>query len=129
MVVDSSALLAITCGDREARPFSDALLHAADPVLSNLAFVECALALVDRFGPAGTTRLDLAMRELGLRRVAVDDTIADAARRAVGTFAVGATPAQLGAGGWVSCALARTLDRPLLFKGGDFLRTDVEVAC
>ncbi len=129
MIVDGSALLAIACGDAEALSLSGAVARAADPMLSNVAFVDCARALVDRFGAEGATRLDQAVRSLGLRRVEIDDAIADAAVRYSASFGTGIAPARLGTGGWVSCALARLLDRPLLFEGGDFLRTDVAVAC
>ncbi|MDO8185496.1 type II toxin-antitoxin system VapC family toxin [Conexibacter sp. JD483] len=129
MVVDSSALLAIVSDEPEARQFSGALLRATDPLLSNVAFVECAQALVDRFGAVGATQLDHLVHALGLRRVPVDDALASAAADCCRSFGSGPAPAWLDAGGWISCALAHTLDRPLLFKGGDFLRTDVAVAC
>lgn len=129
MVVDSSALLAIICDEPEARAFSGVLHRARDPVLPNSAFVECALALAGKRGRDGSARLTTTVRTLGLRRIAVDDALADAASSACRALADGSSPARLDASGCVSYALARTLERPLLFKGGDFLRTDVAVAC
>lgn len=129
MVVDSSALLAIARAEPEARSFADALLRSADPVLSNVAFVECAVALTELVGEDGPMRLDGLVRRLRLRRVSIDDRIADLARESCRSFCTGASPALLDAGDCLSYALARALDRPLLFKGGDFLRTDIAVAC
>lgn len=129
MVVDSSALLAIARGEPEARRFADAVLRTSDPVLSNVALVECAVTLTPFLGDDGPAQLDRLIQTLRLRRVSVDDQIADLARESCRSFCTGTSPALLDAGGCVSYALARTLDQPLLFKGGDFLRTDVAVAC
>ncbi len=116
MVVDSSALLAIARDEPEARPFSDALLRTVDPVLSNVALVECSIALTRLLGDDGQTLLDRLVQGLRLRRVCVDDEIADLARESCRSFCAGTSPALLDAGGCVSYALARALDRPLLFK-------------
>lgn len=67
-------------------------------------------------------------RETGIRHVPVDTVQALAARRAWVRFGKGNSPAGLNFGDCFSYALAWTLERPLLFKGGDFTRTDVRVA-
>lgn len=57
-------------------------------------------------------------RRRGLRRV----------WPAVGRFGKGNHPAGLNFGDCFACALARTSGEPLLFKGEDFTRTDIEAA-
>ena len=50
------------------------------------------------------------------------------ARQAYRDFGKGRHPAGLNFGDCLSYALAKSLDRPLLFKGDDFTRTDVRKA-
>ena len=52
----------------------------------------------------------------------------DAARRAWRRFGKGNHPAALNLGDCFAYALAAVTGEPLLFKGEDFARTDVEVA-
>lgn len=79
-------------------------------------------------GRQGIDDLDDLLREAGVRYVPVDLHQALAARRAWVRYGKGNSPAGLNFGDCFSYALARTLDRPLLFKGGDFTRTDVRAA-
>lgn len=51
-----------------------------------------------------------------------------AARRAWRRFGKGNHPAALNFGDCFAYALARTAGEPLLFKGEDFARTDIEAA-
>jgi ribonuclease VapC len=53
---------------------------------------------------------------------------ADLAREAHLTYGKGRHPARLNLGDCFAHALARDSGRPLLFKGGDFARTDREPA-
>jgi ribonuclease VapC len=57
-----------------------------------------------------------------------DRELADQARRAVVRFGKGRHPAALNFGDCASYALAKARDLPLLYKGGDFARTDVRPA-
>lgn len=128
MVVDSSALVAIALREPDAHVFARSIDRADDPLLSTVSFVESAMVLFGRLDEVGLERLDHLIVEFDLRRVAVDLRQAQAAREAWRRFGKGNAPARLNLGDCFSYALARTLDRPLLFKGGDFLRTDVAVA-
>ena len=55
----------------------------------------------------------------------VDVEQANAARRAFSEYGRGRHPAGLNYGDCFSYALAKVLGAPLLFKGDDFVRTDV----
>lgn len=128
MVVDSSALVAIVLEEPDADTFERSIRRANDPVLSTVSFVESAMVLFGRLGEEGLQQLDHFVVDSDLMCVAVDLRQARAAREAWRKFGKGNSPARLNLGDCFSYALARTLDRPLLFKGGDFLRTDVAVA-
>jgi ribonuclease VapC len=128
MVVDSSAVVAIALREPDSHLFARSIDLADDPLLSTVSFVASATVLFGRIGEEGLERLDRLIVEFDLRRVAVDLRQAQAAREAWMRFGKGNSPARLNLGDCFSYALARTLNRPLLFKGGDFLRTDVAVA-
>jgi ribonuclease VapC len=57
-----------------------------------------------------------------VRCVAVDETQAHLAREAFGRYGKGRAQAGLNFGRCFAYALAKAADRPLLFKGDDFLR-------
>lgn len=128
MVVDSSAIVAILLDEPEKLEFLRALSSADDPVVSTVSIVECSLVMFRRLRRDGLRRLDAALSANGIRSVPVDLRQAHAARSAWIRFGRGNSPARLNFGDCFSYALAHTLGRPLLFKGGDFLRTDVAVA-
>jgi uncharacterized protein with PIN domain len=60
------------------------------------------------------------------RELAVDEEQARVARDGFRKYGKGRNPAGLNYGDCFSYALARSLNEPLLFKGQDFLKTDVE---
>jgi ribonuclease VapC len=62
------------------------------------------------------------------RRHPVDETLAEEALAAWRRFGKGRHSAGLNYGDVFSYALARQLDAPLLFVGGDFAQTDVPAA-
>lgn len=54
--------------------------------------------------------------------------LAELAREVFLRFRKGRHPARLNCGDWAYYALAKSLGTPLLFKGGDFARTDLTAA-
>ena len=125
MVIDTSALLAVLLGEAEAEDFTRAI--ASDPKLLVSAFtvVEAAVVILSRKGPAGGRELDLLLHKAGTTVVSFDAEQAALARSAYETFGKGRHPAALNLGACCSYALARSSGEPLLFKGNDFLKTDV----
>ena len=129
LAIETSALLAIGLSE----PDADRLLVAAAAVerrfVSAVALVESAIVLRSRFGPAGDDVLRDVLRRLGVTVVPVHTEIAMLARLAAVRYGKGATvPGVLNFGDTFSYALSVWLGVPLLFKGNDFSRTDVEVA-
>jgi ribonuclease VapC len=125
MVIDTSALLALLFNEPEADDIETAL--DADPVrlMSVASCLESAIVVEARLGAAGGRELDLLIHRAAIELVAVTVEQADVARAAWRRFGRGRHEAALNFGDCFSYALALTSGEPLLFKGGDFTRTDV----
>ena len=93
-----------------------------------VGFVEASLVIFGRRGAEGLADLTAFMDRAELDRVAVDARQADEAVEAFRRFGRGRHPAALNIGDCFAYALARTTGEPLLFKGGDFARTDISAA-
>jgi ribonuclease VapC len=126
MVVDTSALVAILAGEPERRTFIEAIEAAETRLLSAASFVEASIVLDGRHGAEGVRHLDLFIDRAGLEIVPVDEDQAREARRGFARFGRGRHEAGLNFGDCFAYALAITAGEPLLFKGDDFARTDVE---
>ena len=128
MIVDSSAIVAILGLEGDAREFVDAIEKAPDRRLSVVSYVEAAVVLDSRRNPALSRRLDEFVREAQVRIEPVSVEQARLAREAYRDFGKGRHRAGLNFGDCFAYALARDKAEPLLFKGGDFRKTDVEAA-
>jgi ribonuclease VapC len=128
VVLDTSALIAILAAEPEQQRFIALLAEARDPVISAGTLLEASIVMEARSGSAGVADLDELLAAAGVRCVAVDEAQAVLAREAYARFGKGRSPAGLNYGDCFAYALARALDRPLLFKGQDFARTDVAAA-
>jgi ribonuclease VapC len=125
MVLDTSAILAILQDEPERRKFNEAIEAAETRSLSTASFDECSMILESRFGSDAVRDLDLFLAKAQITLVPVDADQADLARRAFREYGKGRHPAGLNFGDCFSYALARALDEPLLFKGNDFIKTNV----
>jgi ribonuclease VapC len=126
MVLDTSAILAILQNEPERRKFNEAIEAAETRSLSTASFVECSMILESRYGADGVRDLALFIAKAQVSLVSVDEEQADLARRAFRKYGKSRHPAGLNFGDCFSYALARALDKPLLFKGNDFSQTDIE---
>lgn len=128
MVLDTSALLAVLLGEPERDRFIAALADAEDPLISAATLVESSIVMRAKTGDGGVADLDDVLAAAAVRSVAVDSVQAYLARDAFARFGKGRGAAGLNFGDCFSYALARAMDRPLLFKGDDFSQTDVTPA-
>lgn len=126
MIVDSSALIAILRAEPDAALFAEALATSEVNRLSAASFVETA-AVVDAGGdPVTSRRFDALLKAARIQIADVTAAQALLARGAYREFGKGSGhPAGLNFGDCFAYALARDLDEPLLFKGNDFVHTDV----
>ena len=125
MVIDTSAIVAIALNEPDAAELEVRI--ADDPVrlISAATMLEATIVLETRLGDAGGREFDLWLLKIGAEIVPVDAEQADAARRAWRRFGKGRHAAALNYGDCFSYALALTRGEPLLFKGEDFAKTDV----
>ena len=126
MVIDTSALVAILQDEPERRSFNQAIEAAESRSMSVASFVEASLIIESRYGPDGIRDLDLFIAKAKIEVVPVDAEQGHVARTAFRNYGKGRHRAGLNFGDCFAYALAKTLDEPLLFKGTDFVLTDIE---
>lgn len=128
MVIDSSAILAILHNEPERRTFNALIVAAERRSLSAATFVELSIVLQARFGSEGHADLERFLRTAQVEIVSFNREQGELARNAFALYGKGRHRAGLNLGDCFSYALARFLDEPLLFKGDDFLHTDLRFA-
>jgi ribonuclease VapC len=129
MIVDTSALIAILRDEPEARACASAIESSAIRRVSAANFVETALIIDASRDPVASRRFDDLIREAQIIVEPVTEAQARIAREAYRDFGKGSGhPAKLNFGDCFAYALAKVTAEPLLFKGDDFARTDIEPA-
>jgi len=128
MVIDSSALVAIYQLEPERERFVQIITMAASRRMSVASYVECSVVLQSRRGLLGHNPVDAFVAEARIELVPVDVEQAKMASIAFARFGKGHHRAGLNFGDCFSYALAKRLGEPLLFKGNDFIHTDIEPA-
>ena len=128
MVIDTSAILACMLDEPERVRFIAEIDTASIRLMSVIGFVEASFVILSRRGEAGLIDLTTFIERAAIERVAVDPIQADAAVEAPRRFGKGRHPAGLNIGDCFAYALAKTTGEPLLFKGNDFVQTDVAAA-
>lgn len=125
MVIDTSAIVAIALDEPDAAALEARI--ADDPVrlISAATVLEATIVLETRLGDAGGREFDLWLLKIGAEIVPVDAEQTEAARRAWRRYGKGRHPAGLNYGDCFAYALALTRGEPLLYKGGDFARTEI----
>lgn len=128
MVVDTSAIVAILQDEPERRRFTELLETDSRPLMSAVTRVECTCVIEGRYHQAGRDVLERLLKRASVKVVAVGNEHVDLACEAFRRFGKGRHPAALNIGDCFAYALAKAAGEPLLFKGGDFGRTDVAAA-
>jgi len=128
MIVDTSVIIAILRDEPDANAFAVALNAADVRRLSAASYVEAGLVTDSNRDVLLSNQLDSLLRRsfINLEPVTVEQ--ARIARDAYRIFGKGRHRAGLNFGDCFAYALAKDKGEPLLFKGDDFRRTDVEVA-
>ena len=128
MIIDSSAVCAILFGEADTRRYEEAIASADVRRMSAGNLLEAAIVVESRSGPLGGDQLDALIERAAIEVVPVTAEQVTAARRAWRRFGKGRHRAALNLGDCLAYALAEATREPLLFKGDDFARTDVEAA-
>ena len=128
MIVDTAAVLAILFDEPDADRYARAIAEAPRCRMSVAGYLEAAIVLESRAGSEAAHELDRFLERAAIELAPVTADHAQAARRAWRRFGKGNHPAGLNFGDCFAYALAEATGEPLLFKGGDFARTDIEAA-
>ena len=126
MVIDTSALVAISLGEPSRKRLLDALETATDRVLSSVSLLEAGMVLRARLGESAVGLLYQLVNELANEVVPFDEIQARLAIAAFGRSGKGmGHRAQLNFGDCAVYALAVSRGEPVLATGNDFAATDV----
>lgn len=126
MILDTSSLTAVLFREPEAALYTQ-LIHDADRCrISAPNFVELAIVIEGQLGPDASRQCDVFFRRASIVIEPFSVEQAHLARQAFLDFGKGRHPAALNFGDCFSYALAKAAGEPLLFKGEDFRKTDIE---
>jgi ribonuclease VapC len=129
VIVDASAILAIMLREPDAGQFETALLDADDGLLiSPVNALETHIRLERIGGAAMSKALDDVSAAFGIETAPIDSAQLSLAKEAYSRFGKGNHPAGLNLGDCFAYALAKARNERLLFKGEDFVQTDLEPA-
>jgi ribonuclease VapC len=129
MIVDTSALIAILKNEPEAEAFSKTIEGAKVVRISAASCLESNIVVGRCKDPILTARLEEILENPGLQVEPVTAAQAKIAWEAYRGYGKGSGhPANLNFGDCFSYALAREKREPLLYKGDDFVHTDLRSA-
>lgn len=128
IVVDTSALIAILTEEPEADAFRAVLYRSSASSIASVTLVEATQVASRDANNDPSASIDRILSSLEIDVVPVDRTIANLARQAFLAFGKGRHKAALNICDCFVYALAKSLDAPILFKGGDFSLTDAKIA-
>src|SRR6202035_4159249 len=129
MVLDTSAIIASITNEPDSSRYQAAMLGAESLLISSVAVLETRIVLFARLGVNAVCLFDDLLEKAGIVVVPFDDGMAMAAFDAFRRFGKGqGHPAQLNIVDCAVYALAKARSQSLLFKGGDFDRTDIRSA-
>jgi len=126
MIVDASAVLAVLLREADGPDFMRAFSQERELSISPVNYVEACARLMGR--NENPDQVDELMELANIRLVEVSVEQTKFAREAYQRFGKGNHPAKLNLGDCFAYALSKARDEPLLFKGDDFLKTDIEAA-
>jgi ribonuclease VapC len=129
IAVDTSAIVAIVFDEAERPAFRQVIQRATKSLISTVSVVEARLVVHGRRGQRGIVIVDDLLRLAVFEIVPPGRDEMDAAYAAFVAYGRGSGhPANLNFGDLFSYALAKVRAVPLLFKGGDFVHTDIQSA-
>jgi ribonuclease VapC len=128
MVVDTSVILAVIFEESGCDEFLRKLAKANSRQISVVSYVEASMLMISQRGEGAEHELDLMLHDAGIVIVPVSLDQAKLARTAFRQYGKGRHPSGLNFGDCFSYALAKNCAEPLLFKGLDFAKIDIDAA-
>jgi ribonuclease VapC len=126
MVLDTSAVVAVLLGEPEFELFNARIQQDERCLISAASVLEATIVLENRKNVPIYVPLDDFLRESQCEIVAVTEDQLAIARDAFRIYGKGRHAAGLNFGDCFSYALAKVTGEPLLFKGNDFIHTDID---
>jgi ribonuclease VapC len=128
-VIDTSAIVAIMKLETDATAYASMLASNAPRYISAGTKFECGIVVGGRLGPEALANLRMLLEGTQVETVPFDSEQSVVALRGYIRYGRGSRhKAGLNFGDCFAYALAKTRNLPLLFKGDDFIHTDVEPA-
>ena len=124
MVADTSALMAVLMDESEGPSLHRAMVRDGTVLVSTATAVELMIVALGKDDTVYQSAVQL-LGKFFIRLTPLDETQMRAAVRAYQRFGKGRHPASLNFGDTFAYALATTRQLPLLFKGDDFVQTDI----
>jgi ribonuclease VapC len=118
---------AIFLSEPERKQFLDLILQSGKRLISAASMLETGIVLESKRGEAAGREFDLFVIRANLEVVPVDAEQVEIARSAWRKFGKGRHPAGLNFGDCFTYALAKWSGEPVLAKGQDFGKTDLEL--
>jgi ribonuclease VapC len=129
LIVDSSALVAILKREPDWKRFSEALKDASEKRISAATYFEASVVVDSVRDPIASRALDDLIENFNIVVEPFTAEQVQIAREAYRDYGRGSGHrAQLNFGDCFSYALGRVKREPLLFKGDDFIHTDIRSA-
>jgi ribonuclease VapC len=126
MVLDTSAIIAIIFDEPERDAFIDVLATHALLVISAATLHETSVVSArKKADPLAISMVDEFVQNFAVGVVPLDVERARAARDTYIAYGKGFHPAGLNLADCFPYSLAKERNEPLLFKGGDFSKTDI----
>ena len=129
MIVDTSALIAVLRQEPEHSAIEMILDDAEILRISAATYLELSIVIDSRKDPAMSREIDDLIDRFSIAVEPVTEDQARIARQAYRDYGRGSGhPANLNFRDCFSYALAHTMHEPILFKGDDFIHTDLRSA-
>ena len=128
IALDTSALAAIALYEPDAASYAEVIAgHRA--LIGWPTVFELHMVLCNRVGPTEAHGFIAGiLADTGTKAVSFDAVLFEAARQAFDSYGRRAGPRRLNFGDCLAYAVAKANNIPLLFKGQDFLLTDIRPA-
>lgn len=129
IVVDTSVLIALLKNEQDASALVECMGAVPRRYVSAGSMLECGIVVAANFGAAGLDEMRQLQSSLDMETVPFDADQSWVGYDAFRRYGRGlGHPAALNFGDCFAYALAKTRNLPLLFKGDDFIHTDIKPA-
>ena len=128
MIVDTSAILAIALDEPERVRFRTLIAEAQRCALSAGSWIELSAVVTRRHPDSVLAAIGRLIAEARITIAPVTIEQAQIGHEAYRVYGKGRHPARLNFGDCFAYALAKATGEPLLYKGDDFVHTDVRAA-